>query len=70
MTATAEGAVVFAVRIDDTGDVSGIETLVGIETLTEKARLAVKEWKFSPAIASGKKVPSTAFVVISFVRPT
>jgi hypothetical protein len=69
MTSTAEGAVVFAVRIDDIGGVNGIETLVGIDTLTEPARLAIKEWKFSPAIVSGEKVPSTAFVVISFVRP-
>ena len=64
------GAVILAARIDAAGVVSGIETVVGIGSLTEQARFAVKDWKFSPAIVSGERVPSTAFVVISFVLPT
>jgi hypothetical protein len=41
----------------------------GVADLIEHAKAAVRDWKFSPAILSGKPAPSTVYVVISFVVP-
>ena len=68
-TSVASGAVILAAQIDAAGVVTGVETIRGIAPLTEQARIAVMDWKFSPAMASGRPVSSTAFVVISFMLP-
>jgi TonB family protein len=65
----ASGAVILEVQLDAAGHVADVQTISGIASLTEKAATAVKGWRFSPATISGKAVPSTAVVVISFVLP-
>jgi TonB family protein len=65
--AQSAGAVILEVSVSAQGAVTAIETVNGIDDLTEQAKAAVSRWKFSPAILSGKAVPSTAYVVISFV---
>jgi TonB family protein len=66
----AEGAVILEVGVSPEGAVTRIETVNGVTDLIEHAKAAVRDWKFSPAILSGKRAPSTAYVVISFVVPT
>ena len=65
----AAGAVILEVRVDATGRVAGVQPIDGIGDLSDEAKGAVHQWIFSPAIISGKAVPSTAYVVISFVPP-
>jgi TonB family protein len=69
MGSQAEGAVILEVGVNAEGAVTRIETVNGIEDLTEHAQAAVKDWNFSPAMVAGKPVASTAYVVISFVAP-
>jgi TonB family protein len=64
------GAVILEVHVSAEGAVTGMATVIGVEGLTEHAKAAVKDWRFSPATMSGKAAPSTAYVVISFVVPT
>ena len=69
-TSLATGAVILEVRVNASGIVTGAGPVSGIEPMTDQAQEAVKQWRFSPARISGKAVPSTVFVVISFVLPT
>ena len=66
----ATGAAILEARVNASGVVTGTKPLEGVTALTDQAREGVKYWKFSPAKMSGKAVPSTVFVVISFVLPT
>jgi len=61
---------ILAVKISAAGAVTGVETISGDAALAGQSQQAVKNWRFSPARTSGKEVSSTAYVVISFVRPT
>ena len=70
VTSVAEGVVILAAKINTEGTVTDVEKVSGDAALAEQSRLALKNWKFSPARISAKPVNSTAFVVISFVRPT
>jgi TonB family protein len=73
-TSLARGAAILEVQVNASGMVTGTKIIPGdidgVKPLTDKAQEAIKKWKFSPARTSGKAVPSTAFVVISFVLPT
>jgi hypothetical protein len=70
VTSVAEGIVVLIARINIEGAVIGVEKFSGDAVLFNHAQTALKRWKFSPARISNKPVNSTAYVVISFVRPT
>lgn len=70
VTSVAQGAVILRVGINTDGLVAKVETISGNAGLIQQSRGAVDHWEFSPARVSGKAVPSTVFVVISFVRPT
>ena len=70
MISTAQGAVILAVKISAAGAVTGVEAISGDSSLAEHSQQALKNWTFSPARISAKAVSSTAYVVISFVRPT
>src|SRR5688572_7169654 len=52
------GAVILDVRVNAAGVVTDVETISGIGDLTEFAKTAVKKWKFSPAMISGKAAPA------------
>jgi hypothetical protein len=70
LESAAEGVVILAVRINTEGVVTGVERFSGDAGLFDQTQTALKSWKFSPARISNKPVSSTAYVVISFVRPT
>jgi TonB family protein len=67
---TAQGVVILAAKVSAEGEVTGVETVSGDALLAEQSRAAVKAWRFSPARKSMRNVPSTAYIVVSFVRPT
>jgi hypothetical protein len=69
-TSVAQGVVVFVLRINANGAVIGVEKFSGDDGLFNQAVAAMKKWKFSPARIDNKPVDSTAYAVISFVRPT
>jgi len=66
----AEGILVLIVRINAEGKVIGVEKFSGEAALFEQSHNALKNWKFSPARIANNPVSSSAYVVISFVRPT
>ena len=69
-TSLATDAAILEVEVSEAGVVTRTKTIAGVRPLTDMAEEAVKRWRFSPARVAGKRAPGTAFVVISFVRPT
>jgi hypothetical protein len=69
-TAVAEGLLVAVLRINSDGKVIGVEKFSGEAVFFEQSQTALKNWKFSPARIANQPVSSSAYVVISFVRPT
>ena len=70
MRSIAQGSVVFAVKVHADGSVTDVQTISGDDSLAQHSQQTLKKWRFLPATISGKPVSSTAYVVISFVRPT
>jgi Gram-negative bacterial TonB protein C-terminal len=68
--ASVEGTVVLVARINADGNVIGVEKFSGDAALFAQSQIALKKWKFSPARIADKPVSSSAYVVISFVKPT
>jgi Gram-negative bacterial TonB protein C-terminal len=68
--AVAEGTVVLLAKINADGIVIGVEKFSGDAALFDQSQIALKKWKFSPARIANKPVSSSAYVVISFIRPT
>ncbi len=66
----AQGAVALAVNVNSDGLVTSVRRISGDPSLVEQSVRALTSWRFSPARISGKPVSSTAYVVISFLRPT
>src|SRR5688572_16053784 len=69
-TSVAVGAVILAVKVNAEGVVTAVEAVSGDPSLVEQSERALTSWRFAPARMSGMNVNSTAYVVISFVRPT
>jgi hypothetical protein len=68
--AVAEGILIVVLRIGPEGNVIGIEKFSGEAVFFEQSQNALKNWRFSPARIANQPVTSSAYVVISFVRPT
>jgi hypothetical protein len=66
---STSGSVIVQATIDAGGRVLDMETLSGIEPLTELVLNEVRNWQFSPAVTDGQPRTSRVFVVISFVNP-
>ena len=64
----ANGVVVIDVSVDSKGDVTGVDVLRDIASLTPVAASCVKAWKFNPAFAEGRPQASVIRVVFAF-RP-
>ena len=62
--------VVLRVKVDEKGDVSHIDVLRGVETLTEPAEEMVRKWKFQPARLDGEAVASTLAASFTFQPPS
>jgi len=67
--ASAHGEILLNVLISETGDVLNVKLVKGVSKtlgMNEEAIKAVKEWKFSPAIKSGKRVKVWMLVLVKF----
>jgi outer membrane biosynthesis protein TonB len=64
----ASGVVVMDVSLDSKGDVTGVDVLRDIASLTTVATSSVKAWKFNPASVGGGPQASEIRVVFAF-RP-
>jgi len=64
----ANGVVVVDVSLDSKGDITGVDVLRDIASLTPVAISSVKAWKFNPAFAEGRPQASEVRVVFAF-RP-
>lgn len=64
--ARAEGPVVVRVVIDENGDVISAEVVSGHPLLQQSAVNAVRQWRFSPTLLSGKPVKVTGLIVINY----
>lgn len=65
-TTVAAGVVTLAVNLDGTGQITNVQTLRDIPTVTDQAMLALQNWTYAPASLNGKHVPSTLIVNIVF----
>ncbi len=65
-TTIAAGVVTLAINLDDTGQITNVQTLRDIPTVTGQAMLALHNWTYAPASLNGKHVPSTLIVNIVF----
>lgn len=63
------GTVVFRVLVEANGTPSLVRVVRDIPTLTAPALVTIKNWKFSPAVLSGKKVVSGIVVAFGFRPP-
>ncbi len=67
--ASAHGEILLNVLISETGDVLNVKLVKGVSKtlgMNEEAMKAVKQWKFSPAIKSGKRVKVWMLVLVKF----
>jgi TonB family protein len=65
----AEGFVVLQLELDFRGNLTKIEVIEGIPSLTEVARTSAETWRFAPAKVDGQPVCGTVIVAVSFLRP-
>jgi len=67
--ASAHGEILLNVLISETGDVMDVKLVKGVSKtlgMNEEAIKAVKQWKFSPALKSGKRVKTWMLVLVKF----
>ncbi|MGQ9618622.1 MAG: TonB family protein [Candidatus Aminicenantia bacterium] len=67
--ANAHGEILLKVLISESGDVLNVSIIKGVSKtfgMNEEALRAVKQWKFSPAIKSGKRVRVWMLVLLKF----
>ena len=62
----AIGTVVLEVTVSRTGDVEDVRPVREIQSLTEVATEAVKNWRFKPALLDGRPVRSRTAVAVTF----
>jgi len=60
------GVVTLSVDLDKTGQVTGIEILRDISSVSGPASAAVRTWTYTPATLDGKPVPSTLTIDIVY----
>ena len=65
-TTVAAGVVTLAINLDGAGQITNVQTLRDIPTVTGQAMLALQNWTYAPASLNGKRVPSTLIVHIVF----
>ena len=61
-----QGLVILVVTVDEEGSVTEIRATRGEPILVEAAIEAVRQWKYTPTLISGKPVPVTATVTVGF----
>jgi outer membrane biosynthesis protein TonB len=60
------GVVTLSVHLDNTGEVTGVETLRDISSVSGPATAAVRSWTYAPATLEGKPVASTLTINIVY----
>ncbi|MGB2634145.1 MAG: energy transducer TonB [Candidatus Acidiferrum sp.] len=60
------GVVTLSVELDKTGQVTGVEILRNISSVSAQAATAVRSWTYSPAMLDGKPVASTLTINIVY----
>jgi len=65
-TTVAAGVVTLAVNLDGTGQITNVQTLRDIPTVTTQATIALQNWTYAPATLNGRHVPSTLIVNVVF----
>lgn len=63
-----EGAVELEAVVSEQGSVEDVRVVSGNPVLTKAAVEAVKKWKFTPAMESGKPVKELAPITVEFKR--
>jgi|WetSurSiteA1Bulk_404760.scaffolds.fasta_scaffold13960_3 TonB family protein len=64
--ARVEGRVLLVVTVDEEGNVSEIRVIAGHPLLVEAALGAVRQWKYSPTLLNGERVPVITTVTVRF----
>jgi TonB family protein len=64
--ARVQGIVTLRIAVDEEGNVSDASVINGHPLLNDAAISAVRQWKYSPTLLSGKPVPVTATVTVEF----
>jgi outer membrane biosynthesis protein TonB len=68
--AKAQGAVVFNVTLDASGNAANVTTLRDVPPLTTSASQALKNWNFTAATYDAKPIPSHMVVAFVFRAPS
>jgi len=67
--AHVEGTVILEAIVNENGDVQSVRVLRSIPLLDKSAISAVEQWRYSPVILNGIRVPFILTVVVSFKIP-
>ena len=65
----AEGTVVLEVTVDNVGHPINIRVIQDVPSLTENSKSAVRNWRFLPAVESGKSIEGKVVVAIAYLQP-
>jgi TonB family protein len=65
----AAGVVTLAVNLDSGGNITNVQVLRDVPSLTSAALVAVHGWTYAPASLNGKHVPGTVLVNVVFDPP-
>ena len=69
MKAHVQGTVILEAIVDENGEVQNLKVLRSIPLLDKAAIEAVRQWRYSPVILNGTRVPFILTVVMSFSIP-
>jgi protein TonB len=69
MKANIQGTVILEAIVDENGGVQNVKVLRSIPFLDKAAMEAVKQWRYSPVLLNGVRVPFVLTVVMSFSIP-
>ena len=61
-----EGTVILEATIGTDGNVTGVQVLRSVPLLDEAARQAVRQWRFTPTLLNGERVPVVMTVTVTF----
>jgi protein TonB len=67
--ASVQGTVILEAIVDENGEVQNVKVLRSIPLLDKAAIEAVRQWRYSPVILNGIRVPFVLTVVMSFSIP-
>jgi protein TonB len=67
--AHVEGTVILEAIVNENGEVQSVKVLRSIPLLDNAAIAAVQQWRYSPVVLNGTRVPFILTVVMSFNIP-